>query len=88
MRISVDWLKQYVDVPWAPLDLAHRLTMVGLEGEEVEDLAAGLDGVIQARVTAVEKHPDANPARQITGTCSRRFPCCKTHPRPARIASE
>ena len=59
MRISVNWLSEYVQVPQAA-ELARRLTAVGLEVEAVERLGAGLEGVVAARIVGAEKHPDAD----------------------------
>lgn len=36
MRVPIEWLKEYVDVQVSPEDLAHRLTMAGLEVEAIE----------------------------------------------------
>jgi phenylalanyl-tRNA synthetase beta chain len=58
MRISLQWLSEYVDLP-APEELARRLTAVGLEVEAVERTGAGLGGVVAARIVASEKHPNA-----------------------------
>ena len=59
MRISLEWLSAYVDLPPAE-DLARRLTAVGLEVEAVEHLGAELAGVLAARIVAAEKHPGAD----------------------------
>ncbi len=58
MRISLNWLSEYVDVP-SPEELAKRLTAVGLEVEAIERTGTGLDGVVAARIVASEKHPNA-----------------------------
>ncbi len=58
MRISLQWLSDYVDLP-APDEVARLLTAVGLEVEAVERGGAGLEGVVAARIVASEKHPDA-----------------------------
>jgi phenylalanyl-tRNA synthetase beta chain len=58
MRISYQWLSEYVDLP-APEELARRLTGVGLEVEALERRGAGLEGVVAARIVASEKHPNA-----------------------------
>ncbi|HUK65463.1 MAG TPA: phenylalanine--tRNA ligase subunit beta [Anaeromyxobacteraceae bacterium] len=58
MRISYQWLAEYVDLP--PVDdLRRRLTAVGFEVEAVERTGGGLSGVVAARIVASEKHPDA-----------------------------
>lgn len=60
MHVSYNWLKEYVDIDLSPADLAERLTMVGLEVEEVEDRYHYLEDVVVARVVLVEDHPKAS----------------------------
>ncbi len=36
MKVTLNWLKQYVDFNWSPEELAERLTMLGLDGECVQ----------------------------------------------------
>ena len=59
MIVTSNWLREFVDFDFSPDDLAHRITMVGLEVEAMEKLGEGLDSVIVARLAAVEPHPDA-----------------------------
>lgn len=61
MRVPLSWLKEYVDWPWEPDELAERLTMAGVKIEKVVWLAEGLRGVIAARVLGVRPHPEAPP---------------------------
>ena len=58
MRISLNWLSEYVDLP-SPEDTAKRLTAVGLEVEAIERTGTGLGGVVAARILSSEKHPNA-----------------------------
>ena len=60
MRLTLNWLKDYVDIDLDPEPLGRLLTMAGLEVEALEPLGHGLDGVVTARVASVEKHPDAD----------------------------
>lgn len=60
MKITLNWLKQYVDFAWSPEELAERLTMLGLEVEGVEKLGGAFDGVIVAQVLTRDKHPNAD----------------------------
>ncbi len=61
MKISLNWLKQYVSCKTDPAELANILTLLGLEVEEVEQLLDnGFSGVIVSRVLEVEKHPNAD----------------------------
>ncbi len=38
MAVSINWLKEYVEIPWTPQELAHRLTMAGIAIEGVEEV--------------------------------------------------
>ncbi len=59
MRVPLSWLKDYVDID-APVDeLAHRLTMAGIEVGEVESIG-GWDECYVGRVTDVAPHPNAD----------------------------
>ncbi len=60
MLLSIEWLKELVPYE-GPIDtLADRLTMTGLEVEEVVNPFAGLEKVVVGKVLTCEKHPDAD----------------------------
>ncbi|MEJ2201276.1 MAG: phenylalanine--tRNA ligase subunit beta [Desulfuromonadaceae bacterium] len=60
MIVTYNWLKEYVDFAFSPEELSHRLTMAGLEVDLMEELGAGLDSVVVARLLTVDPHPDAD----------------------------
>ena len=60
MKVTLNWLKQYVDFNWSPEELTERLTMLGLEVEGVQKIAAAFDGVVVAQVITRDKHPNAD----------------------------
>ena len=60
MKLSENWLRELVEIPVGRDELAHRLTMSGLEVEDIQILGQGLDGVFVAEIVAAEKHPDAD----------------------------
>ena len=60
MKISYNWLSEYVAHEYSPEDLAHALTMSGLEVEEILHLGPSLDGVFVGRVVSVRPHPNAD----------------------------
>ncbi len=66
MRVPLSWLKEYVDVDLPVEELAHRLTMAGLEVGEIERIGAGWTGCSVGRVLAVEPHPNADRLRLCT----------------------
>ncbi len=59
MKVTFNWLKQYVEFDWSPEELAERLTMLGLEVEGVEKLGGEFEGIVVAQVITKEKHPNA-----------------------------
>ena len=63
MKFSENWLRTLVDPPADRAELAHRLTMAGLEVEAITPLGAGLDGVVVGEIVACEAHPDADKLR-------------------------
>ena len=60
MKVPLRWLQDYVDIGMSPENLAHRLTMAGLEAESVEYLGADWENVYVGSVTRVMPHPDAD----------------------------
>lgn len=60
MRVSYNWLKDYVDVPMSPRELASALTARGVVVENVVHNNAGVEGVVVGRVLAIERHPNAD----------------------------
>ncbi|HEU0264946.1 MAG TPA: phenylalanine--tRNA ligase subunit beta, partial [Geobacterales bacterium] len=60
MIISYNWLKEYVDVELPADELAHLLTMLGLEVEGMESRGADLDQVVVARIEEKRQHPNAD----------------------------
>ena len=60
MRLSLTTLKKYLDTKASTEEIVEKLTMIGLEVEEVEDLAARLQGFIIGEIRAVEQHPNAD----------------------------
>ena len=63
MKISYNWLKQYVDFDKTPEELSKILTDTGLEVEgleKVQSVKGGLEGVVIGKVLTCEKHPNAD----------------------------
>ncbi|MBI1805916.1 MAG: phenylalanine--tRNA ligase subunit beta [Ignavibacteria bacterium] len=60
MRISLNWLRKYIDIQISPNDLADRLTMIGFEVENIEHLGAKYDRFVVGEVFEVQKHPNAD----------------------------
>ncbi|WP_448564889.1 phenylalanine--tRNA ligase subunit beta [Trichothermofontia sp.] len=60
MRISLNWLRELVDVSLPPEELAETLTMAGFEVEAIEDRRAWAAGVVVGKVVKCERHPNAD----------------------------
>ena len=63
MKISYSWLRQLVATDLSVADLAHTLTMSGLEVEEITKVAADFTGVVVAEIKTVSPHPNADKLR-------------------------
>ena len=67
MKISLDWLNDYVDIEDIKAeDLADRLTMKSAEVEEAHWVGAHFEQVVTARVEKVVPHPDSDKLRLAT----------------------
>jgi phenylalanyl-tRNA synthetase beta chain len=78
MKVTLNWLKQYVDFNWSPEELTERLTMLGLEVEGVQKISAAFDGIVVAQVITRDKHPNADKlsvCRVNDGTGERQIVC-------------
>ena len=63
MKISYNWLKEYLECDLSPEAVAEALTSIGLEVdslEQVEEIPGGLAGVIVAEVIECVEHPDSD----------------------------
>lgn len=57
MKVTLNWLRQYVEFDWSPEQLAERLTMLGLEVEGVEKISGEFEGIVVAQILTREKVP-------------------------------
>ena len=60
MKFPESWLRTLVNPPISSSELAHSLTMAGLEVETIEPVAPDFNKVVVAEVLSVNKHPDAD----------------------------
>jgi len=69
MKISYNWLKQYINTEINPNEISTILTDTGLEVESLEKIEAvkgGLEGVLVGEVLTCEAHPDADKLKITT----------------------
>jgi phenylalanyl-tRNA synthetase beta chain len=60
MQFSENWLRTMVNPALTSDELSHKLTMAGLEVEEVEAVAPPFSQVVVAKVLQIERHPNAD----------------------------
>src|SRR5947207_3564082 len=60
MKFSVNWLREFVELPSNVDELADSLTMAGIEIEGIEKRGANFDKVVVAQIKASEQHPNAD----------------------------
>jgi phenylalanyl-tRNA synthetase beta chain len=78
MKITLNWLKQYVDFSWSAEELAERLTMLGIEVESIQKLGGEFEGIVVAQVVTRDKHPNADKlslCRVNDGSTERQIVC-------------
>jgi phenylalanyl-tRNA synthetase beta chain len=66
MRISLNWLRELVDLTMTPTQLADTLTMAGFEVEDIEDRRTWADGVVVGKIVEIQPHPNADKLRVCT----------------------
>ncbi len=60
MKVTYNWLKEFVDIDVTPEVLAQKLTSAGMEVEEVIYQNKNLHHVVVGRIIKIEKHPEAD----------------------------
>ena len=67
MKLSLNWLKDYVDLPesLSPRQIAHDLTMSTVEVESVKQIRDSFDRVILGKIEKVSSHPNADKLRLV-----------------------
>jgi phenylalanyl-tRNA synthetase beta chain len=66
MRVPLKWLREYVDLATPLKEVAHRLTMAGLEVTGIERTGSDWEQVVVGEVLEVRPHPDADRLRLVT----------------------
>ncbi len=60
MKVSLSWLKDFVDIDVTVEELADKLVGAGFEVEEIIDASANMKNVVLGKIIKLEKHPDAD----------------------------
>ncbi len=78
MKLSLNWIKDYVELEAEAAQLCDMLTMAGLEVESLERVGHCLEGVIVGRILELLPHPNAQRlqiCRVVAGECEYRVVC-------------
>lgn len=60
MKVSVNWLREFIDFDLSPRELANRLEMTGTAVESVTEIKPSLEGVVTGVIKSIEQHPQAD----------------------------
>ncbi len=60
MRISLNWLREFIEFDLPAEELAHQLTMLGLEIEAIDQPGKEISSVYVGQLVSIEPHPDAD----------------------------
>jgi len=66
MKVSLNWLKEYINIPLPIKELAHKLTMAGAEVGGLEATGGNWDNILIGQVEAINDHPDAERLKLAT----------------------
>ena len=67
MKISVDWLKEYIDLKGITAqEIADKLTQITCEVEEVITLGQGLESVVVGKILTCDAHPQSDHLHLLT----------------------
>ena len=83
MKVSLEWLQEWCELPSSFLDLADRLTRTGTEVISIQSTGCQIAGIVSAKITEKKLHPNADRLTLCTvndGTSSRQVVCgAKNH---------
>ena len=60
MKASLEWLKEYSEIPVSIEELGNILTMTGTKVETIEQKGNDIKNVVVGKILEIEKHPDAD----------------------------
>jgi phenylalanyl-tRNA synthetase beta chain len=79
MNFTYNWLKKYVEFDGSARELAEKLTMAGVEVEQMREIGGGaLEKIVVAQILSSEKHPNADKlsvCRVTDGKTERQIVC-------------
>jgi phenylalanyl-tRNA synthetase beta chain len=76
MKVPIDWVKEYVDIPVSTSELCRRMIMHGHGVEGVTRLFEAYDNIVVGRLLSVDKHPNADRLSVCTVEAGLASPLC------------
>ena len=65
MKVPYNWLRDYVEIPYSPEELANRLTMAGIEVEDIQIFAPLSDKIVAGKIEDLSLHPTSNKLQLV-----------------------
>lgn len=65
MKVSLKWLRDYVDIVLSSKELAKKLTMAGMEVKEIQIIGGTWEKITIGEVTALDAHPNADRLKLV-----------------------
>jgi len=66
MKVSLNWLQEYIDITLPLADLANELTMAGIEVKGMQVVGGGWENIVIGQIVAIDPHPNADRLRLTT----------------------
>ncbi len=66
MKVSLNWIKDYVDLILSPREIAEKLTMAGIEVNAIETIGSSWDNIVIGQIESISPHPNADRLRLAT----------------------
>ncbi|MBA7639831.1 Phenylalanine--tRNA ligase beta subunit [subsurface metagenome] len=60
MKVSLNWLREYIDITLPLADLANKLTMAGIEVKSMQVVGGGWESIVVGQILAINPHPNAD----------------------------
>ncbi len=60
MKVSIDWLKDYIDIDMSSSELAEKLNLSGTAVDSIKRVGADFEGVVVGQILKIEPHPNAD----------------------------
>jgi len=78
MKVTLNWLKQYVDFNWSVEETVERLTMLGLEVEGVQKISGAFEGIVVAQILTRDPVPGSDKLSvcKVNDGCGERTIIC------------